>query len=267
PMNDRLGGEPRSSLLVTGATGFLAQHLIPELLKQRPDASIHLLVRDASDSRIAPFLGRDRRRLERVRVVTGDVSRPDLGLGSASDRFAGSVTEVFHLAALTQLDAPIEVARRANVGGTRNVLALCQRAAGQGRFDRLHYLSTAYVSGTRQGTIRESDLDCNQGFENTYERSKFEAEAEVMSVQKNISVTIYRPSIIVGESKSGRSCNFGGAFYQVVRLIAVGALRTLLCAPKTKVDIVPVDFVSAAVCRLSQDPRAVGRTFHITIGD
>src|SRR5207249_2624688 len=122
--------------------------------------------------------------------------------------FAGNVSEIYHSAACTRFDQKLEQARRINLKGTENVLNFARRARQSGNFMRLHHVSTAYIAGNRTGVIKEDDLDYGQDFFNTYEQSKYETELMLERARAEVPITIYRPSIIVGDSRTGRTLHF-----------------------------------------------------------
>jgi len=175
----RAGGD--RTILFTGFPGFLGLRLLPRLLEEKPDARIECLVQekflDMAREGVAAIERTHAGAKGRLGLVTGDITRPGLGLEeAAAKQLRREMTECYHLAAVYDLAVKAEVAHRINVLGTRHVLELLAEAK---RFERLHYVSTAFVSGTARGGYRETDLDVGQGFKNHYERTKFEAEVEV----------------------------------------------------------------------------------------
>jgi nucleoside-diphosphate-sugar epimerase len=131
-------------------------------------------------------------------------------------------------------------------------------------FDRLHYVSTAYVSGDHKGTFRETDLDVGQGFKNHYEETKFLAEVEV--VKSPVARTIYRPGVVVGDSRTGETGKFDGPYFALramERLPSPGLFMRLGRGDAT-VNVVPVDFVVEALARLSSSEVSRGKTYHLT---
>jgi nucleoside-diphosphate-sugar epimerase len=167
---------------------------------------------------------------------------------------------VWHLAAVYDLAVSRDVGRRVNVDGTRHVLELAKGASG---FERLQYVSTAYVSGNVRGVFRETDLDVGQGFKNHYEETKFQAEVEV--VRSGLPATIYRPGVVVGDSKTGETAKFDGP-YAVLRLmekLPSPGLFPRVGRGTGTVNIVPVDFVTSAMVALSGAPSSRGRTYHL----
>src|SRR5215211_5696420 len=200
--------------LLTGFPGFIGKRLAAKLLADRPDLRIAALVEprmmDAAQEAAAGTEG--------MELVAGDIAQRRLGLDDATyDRLTSEVSHVFHLAAIYNLAVPLAVATRVNVGGTGNVLELCTAADG---LERLAYVSTAYVAGTRTGVVYEHELVMGQRFKNHYESTKFQAEVWVRERMRQIPTTILRPAIVVGDSRTGETDKFDGPYY-ILRAIAL----------------------------------------------
>ena len=207
------------------------------------------------------------RHAERIEVVEGDISLRGVGMDSERSRqLAERVDHVIHCAASVRFDMPLETARRDNTEGTRNVLTFAERLPRLARFD---YIGTAFVAGDRRGTIREDELDVGQHFSNSYEQTKMEAEKLVRTFAKTHPTAIYRPSIVVGSSKTGETTTFQG-FYQALlfyrRLFARQLIVLLPADPNTPLDLVPVDYVVDALFSLIGSDKSLGGCFHLTSG-
>src|SRR6185436_19663487 len=246
--------------LVTGYPGFIGKRLV-EHLAQQSRARIFALVQPR-------FLDEARSLAARVQgapmeVLAGDVTDLHLGLsGEEVERVAGSVTRIFHLAALNQLTLSREVARRTNVDGTRNVLELARECRS---LERLVHFSTCHVAGAREGVIAEDELDRGQEFRNAWEESKFHAEKAVVRAMEVLPITVLRPSTVVGDSRTGEIDRFEGPYALGILLVA-SPLVVPLPLPGNGIaplNVVPVDFVVRAAVHLASDPRAKGRTFHL----
>ena len=138
-------------------------------------------------------------------------------------------------------------------------------AAGARQLRSLAYVGTAYVAGERTGLVRENELAVGQSYRNTYEQTKAEAEALVRSRLDSLPGVILRPSIIVGDSRTGVTSSFK-MMYWPLKIYARGLWRTVPGYPDAVLDIVPVDFVAAAVARLAFDEAALGSTVHLCAG-
>ncbi|MEA2468738.1 MAG: hypothetical protein QOJ57_2864, partial [Thermoleophilaceae bacterium] len=205
---------------------------------------------------------------DRIEILAGDIGERDLGLSAADlDRLKAEVTVAYHLAAIYNLAVPLTVAQRVNVEGTGNVLELCEAC---GQLERLNYVSTAYVAGERHGVVYEHELSLGQGFKNHYESTKFQAELWVQQMLDRVPTTIYRPAIVVGDSKTGETQKFDGPYY-MLRTIAVSVARGTpipqFGASGAPFNVVPVDFVVDALAAVSAEPAATGQTLHLVDPD
>jgi thioester reductase-like protein len=201
---------------------------------------------------------------ERVEVIEGDIAERRLGLADHDwERLTAEVTTAFHLAAIYNLAVPFEIAQRVNVDGTGNVLELC---AACERLERLNYVSTAYVAGVRRGVVYEHELALGQAFKNHYESTKFQAEVWVREAMDAVPTTIYRPAIVVGDSRTGETQKFDGPYY-LLRVVsfceARGTPIPQFGRSAAPFNVVPVDFVVDALIAGSRAPDAVGETLHL----
>ncbi len=242
--------------LVTGFPGFIGRRLVRTLLAD--DHSVVALVEPRMVD-TANGLG-----IEGVEVVAGDITERRLGLADSDwDRLTGSVTHVFHLAAVYDLAVPEEIAQRVNVEGTGNVLELCEACTG---LERFAYISTAYVAGDRHGVVYEHELALGQGFKNHYESTKFQAEVWVRERMDRVPTTILRPAIVVGDSQTGETEKFDGPYYllrTIARSESLGRPVMQFGKSAASFNVVPVDFVVAAIAAAAFLPEAEGETLHL----
>lgn len=260
------------TLLLTGATGHVGAALLPRLLAL-PGQRVLALVR----ARDADHLAARRRTLlaesgapdtDRLELVAGDTSAPGLGLSTPDRaRILDQVDGVLHSAASVRFDLPEDTAAAQNLEATSTVLALCDALAERGRLRRYDHVSTCYVAGDRTGRVLETECDEGQGFRNSYEWSKCQAEGRVRAAQaRGLPACIHRPSIVVGDSHTGATRSFN-VLYWPLKIYARGWWRTLPGRLDARVDLVPVDWLADAMVALVQDPASLGRCVHLAQGD
>jgi long-chain acyl-CoA synthetase len=257
-------------LVVTGATGFLGRELVHSLLAEEPGTRLALLIRGRDDidaQRRGREVLADRLEgdalaaaLRRVEIVRADLEKERLGLEAAAhERLAARTAGVIHGAASVSFALPLAQARAINVEGTRRMIDLAR--AAKSPFD---YIGTAYVAGERTGLALETELDVGQSFRNTYEQTKNEAEQLVRARAGEQLVAIYRPSIIVGDSKTGRTSSFK-VLYWPLKIFTRG-FRLAPGRPDAVMDVVPSDFVVRSVLALRKQPGRAGQAYHLCAG-
>jgi thioester reductase-like protein len=258
---------PDTGLLITGFPGFIAGRLVERLIPERPDAFFYLLAEARFEADAKAMCQEIERKqpafAKRWRVLKGDIRKPRLGIsGRTLGKLKKQMSEVWHLAAIYDLAVPQSLAYAVNVDGTENVLDVCDTFEN---LRRLQYISTCYVSGTRTGRVFELDLDCGQDFKNHYEATKHWAEAKVQRRRDRIPTTVFRPSIVIGDSKTGETVKGDGP-YMVVNLLS-RLPRWLpmvhLGESAAQVNLVPVDYLVEAMVRLSALDGAKGRVYQL----
>lgn len=269
-----------TATLVTGATGFIGAEVLRRLTTRERERRVYALVR-ASDDQAAERRGREvlfrlfhadeaaaADAAGRIRWITGDLARPDLGLSNRSrQEIVAECGEVIHAAASTDWDLPLDQAEAVNFTGVTGIADLVAERLRSGRDGRLVHISTAYVSGRRTGQIEPEDLPGpGEPFNNTYEETKAKAERYLRERMGEIPVTVLRPSIVVGDSLTGRTFNFN-VLYFPIKLLYRGLLPIVPGRASTRLDIVPVDYVCDATIALGRDPLAIGCTYHLTADD
>ena len=253
------------TVFLTGFPGFIAGRLVRRLAED--GARFLLLVQSsflerarAEVARIAGETGADPSRFQ---ILEGDITLPGLGLSLSDHARARAETNVlFHLAAIYDLAVAREPALRVNVEGTRNVNEF---ARGLRALRRYHYVSTCYVAGKRKGLIREDELRHEAGFRNFYEETKYLAEVEVDALKQELPVTIHRPSVVCGDSRTGETAKYDGVYYLIQYLRMSPSLLSLanIGNDDVRLNIVPVDFVVEAMATLAKDERAAGATVQL----
>src|SRR3954454_5621834 len=251
------------SYFVTGATGFIGRNLVERLLQR--EGTVYALVRAGSRGRLEELrtsLGADG---ARIVPITGDLSQPGLGV-SEEDLVAmrGEIDHFFHLAAIYDLTADAEAQEVANVEGTRHAIEL----GGALEAGCFHQVSSIAAAGLYQGTWTEDMFDEAEKLDNTpYFRTKHESERLVRDECQR-PWRVYRPGIVVGDSRTGEIDKIDGPYYffkslQRLRRLAPSWLPTV-GIEGGEINIVPVDYVAAAIDHIAHKPRLNGRAFHLT---
>ena len=255
----------RESIFITGFPGFIASRLLEKLAD--PERQFFLLIQpqfiDAAMEEIEEIAEVTQTPLENYVVVEGDITQPQLGIPNEDlETIQYETTHVYHLAAAYDLAVSKDVAFNVNLQGTKNVNDL---VVSLKNLHRYNYISTCYVAGKREGVILESDLEHKAGFRNFYEETKYLAELEVERLKGHLPVTIFRPSVVVGDSTTGEITKYDGIYYLIRYLRKAPFLLRVINVGNSKVrlNMVPVDFVVDAIVALAHDKAAVGKTIAI----
>ena len=257
------------TILLTGFPGFIAGRLVERLARE--EYQFFLLVQSEFLADAVEDVNRISEEkkvpLENFAVIEGDITSPDLGMDpddAATVRY--ETTDVFHLAAVYDLAVERELATHVNLEGTQNVNTFVRSLR---HLKRYNYISTCYVAGKRTGVIHETELEHDKGFRNYYEETKYLAEIEVEKLKGSLPVTIFRPSVVVGDSETGEIPKYDGIYYLIQYLRkAPYLLRAINVGNKVvRLNLVPVDFVVNAIAELAFDEKAKGKTIAIADPD
>ena len=248
------------SYFVTGATGFIGRHLVERLLEREGD--INVLVREESQEKLDALREGWGPGADRVKPIVGDLSEPLLGVSEEDRKALAGVEHFFHLAAIYDMAADEERNRRLNVNGTQNAIDLANEL-GAGHF---HHASSIAVAGEYEGHFTEDSFDEGQKLTHPYHRTKYEAEKLVRQRLK-VPWRVYRPSVVVGNSETGEMDKIDGPYYffkaiQKARH-ALPEWFPLVGIEVGKTNIVPVDYVAAAMDHIAHLPDLDGQAFHL----
>ena len=202
---------------------------------------------------------------ERVKICLGDVSEPGLGMDdkTLARLKDADISTIYHSAAITDLMAPITRLRKTNTLGAKNVLDLALDLRQFGVLKKINHISTAYVAGDKCCVFKESDLDVGQDFYNAYEKTKYEAELLVHEYRdKGLDIDVFRPSIILGSYKDGKTTNFK-MFYQPLHFFSLMLYDRIPASPDAVPNIINIDTVAKAIYLISRNPARKNRTYHI----
>lgn len=266
--------------LLTGATGLVGRYLVRDLLLNGHELAVvvrpsrRLSPRDRMEEILQHWERELGSPLPRPVVLAGDITEAGFGLSAEdADWVKQNCSKIIHSAAILEFYGKDRAGEpwRTNLNGTQNMIDLCRDL----EIHDIHYVSTAYVAGYQEGRVMESSLDVGQKFRNDYEESKFMAESLVRAIDFAEHVTVYRPAVIAGDSRTGYTNTYHG-IYLYLRLMAL-MIPTLPVGPDGKRytpirmrmtgeerrNIIPVEWVSAVMCRLFETPEARGLTYHI----
>jgi NAD(P)-dependent dehydrogenase (short-subunit alcohol dehydrogenase family) len=246
-----------SAYLVTGGTGFIGRRLVAELAKRKQP--VHVLVREQSRGKLKAA-GRN------VHPLVGDITETNLGVKKADlARLKGA--EVFHLAAVYDLEADDAANERANVTGTRNAVAFANAVKAV----RLHHVSSIAVAGGKfKGDFTEAMFDEGQALDHPYYRTKFEAE-KIVREESKVPFRVYRPGIVIGSSEDGQADRSDGPYYafKLLQRIrdALPSWVPLVGYEGNPLNLVPVNYVARAIDAIAAQPGLDGKTFHVVDPD
>lgn len=265
------------TVFITGITGFLGSYFAKEALS-RGDKVVGLvrpLENMLAEERVEDTFGRD----SGIEVVEGDVREDDLGLGRAQlTDLRERVKEIWHFAGLTSFDEHRkDEIEEVNYTGTVNVVGF---ASGVINLDFLAHISTAYVCGDIQGVVYEDDFSTRRTFRNTYEESKYLAERAVH--RSDIKHIIFKPSVVVGDSRTGETPCFNMVYipwagvhlakkrYTRDKDVADGETIELplkiVGNPDATLNIIPIDYVVDMMSQLGRREN-IGKTYHLANPD
>ncbi|MGC0365140.1 NAD(P)-dependent dehydrogenase (short-subunit alcohol dehydrogenase family) [Rhodococcus sp. 27YEA15] len=242
-----------ATYIVTGGTGFLGRAVLPLILERDDTAKVHVLIRSGSVDKLEAQTSR-MRGADRVHPLIGDLTEPGLGIDSPP-----AADHVLHLGAIYDITAGDEQATT-NIEGTRSVVELAATLGAT-----LHHVSSIAVAGDFRGKFAETDFDRGQSFPTPYHRTKFEAE-KLVREREGLSWRVYRPSAVVGNSVTGEMDKIDGPYYMFPSLALLAKLPAALPVPIPDLgatNVVPVDFVAAALVELMHQPGRDGRVFHL----
>jgi thioester reductase-like protein len=254
------------TIFLTGFPGFIAERLVKRLANR--DTKFFLLVQKDFSKKatqaVEEIAAKSNMPRENFEIIEGDIREENLGINEEKlQAICESATDVYHLAAIYDLAVKQEIAYQVNVEGTKNVNEFVKNLKSLRRYN---YVSTCYVAGLRTGDILESELEHDAGFRNFYEETKYLAELEVEKLKEDkIPLTIFRPSVVVGDSETGETAKYDGIYYLINYLRKAPHLFRFVNVGNrdVKLNLVPVDFVVEAIACLAKDEHALGKTIAI----
>ena len=262
------------AILLTGSTGYIGAHIATNLLAGYSDP-LNLLVRARDEQEARERLWRSlqlhldfpqfREYLDsRIRIFRGDLT--DAKFGLADDDYTHlvqSTDSVIHCAASLNRKSE-KSCLNVNLRGTLEVIQLAQRARDHHGLRRFSHVSTVAVAGQRANEVVEEDksIDWARSDYDPYARTKKFCEHMVHQLLPDVQRTIFRPSIVLGDSRRPETNQFD----MVRAFVFLAGLPMLPFRPSDKIDIVNVDFVAGAVADLHQKPNPQHTIYHLSSG-
>ena len=247
---------------ITGASGFIGRRLVKKLL-ERDDSIVYFLVRSSEKDALAGLYEYWECDAKRAIPIVGDLTEPELGVVTVDRKKLGKkTTHFFHLAAIYDLSADADIQLKVNVEGTRNTVKFAE-AIGAKHF---HLFSSIASAGMFEGLFREDMFEEAEGLDHPYFKTKHDSEG-IVRRECSIPWRIYRPAIVVGDSRTGEMDKIDGPYY-FFKLIQ--KMRKLLPAwmPTVgieggRINVVPVDFLVNAVDHIAHAKGEDGKCFHL----
>jgi thioester reductase-like protein len=262
------------AILLTGSTGYIGAHIASNLLADHSEP-LNLLVRARSEPEARERLWRSLQlhlefaRFEeylnsRVNIFRGDLTDPHFGLADDDyTRLVRTTDSIIHCAASLNRKSE-KSCLNVNLRGTLEVIQLAARARDHHGLRRFSHVSTVAVAGQRLDEVVQEDtaIDWNRSDYDPYARTKKFCEHMVRQLLPDVQRTIFRPSIVLGDSRRPETNQFD----MVRAFVFLAGLPALPFRSTARIDIVPVDFVADAVATLHQKERPAHEIYHLSSG-
>lgn len=258
------------AIFLTGATGNIGSRITADLLKK--NKKLYLLIRgknqEDSENRlkkIMDFWEVPKNKQKNAISLNGDITKNNLGLSPKEfKKISKEITHIIHCAANIKLILPLKEARNLHFNGTKNIIELAKTCKFLKRFN---YLSTMEIAGNISGKISENFIKIKRNFLNTYEIAKSETEEYLQSeIKKGLPITIYRPSMVIGDSKTGKILKFSTFYYTLKESVINPKAGIVPASDNFYLDIIPVDFVSESICELYNSSKSKNKVYNIVAG-
>ena len=247
---------------ITGASGFIGRRLVKKLLA-REDSTIYFLVRAAEKESLANLYDFWECDAKRAIPVVGDLTEPLLGVAAVDRKKLGKkTTHFFHLAAIYDLSAAADIQLKVNVEGTRNTVKFAEEIGAK----HFHLFSSIASAGMFEGLFREDMFEEAEGLDHPYFKTKHDSEG-IVRRECSIPWRIYRPAIVVGDSRTGEMDKIDGPYYffkliQKMRKMLPAWMPTI-GIEGGRINVVPVDFLVNAVDHIAHAKGEDGKCFHL----
>src|SRR6202790_5457820 len=262
------------AIFLTGSTGYIGAHVASILLERHNDR-LNLLVRAKTEQEANERLWHALQlhldfpkfhyALEtRISVFRGDLTEPQFGLNKADyTHLIGTTESVIHCAASLNRKSE-KSCLNVNLRGTLEVAQLARRAQDTHGLRRFSQVSTVAVAGHRSHEVvtEDASIDWNRSDYDPYARTKKFCEHMVRELLPEVPRTVFRPSIVLGDSRRAETTQFD----MVRAFVFLAGLPVLPFRPNDRIDIVPVDYVAESVVTLHQKPDPLHEIYHLSSG-
>jgi len=262
------------AIFLTGSTGYIGAHILAELLTGHKDLiTVLIRAKDANEANDRLWhslqLHLDfpafREYLDsRITVYRGDLTDDQFGLDDADYAAAVSTTDsMIHCAASLNRKSE-KSCLNVNLRGTLEMIQLARRAQNAHGLGRFSFVSTVAVAGKRENEVvtEDASIDWNRSDYDPYARTKKFCEHMVRELLPDVPTTIFRPSIVLGDTRYGATTQFD----MVRAFVFLAGLPVLPLRPADRIDIVPVDYVAKAIATLHQKEKPLHDTYHLSSG-
>ena len=257
---------------ITGATGNIGSAIVPMLFETQNRIQLLIRARDKEHlnqrfHELCSYWGilHDKARTL-IEPCQGDMTLPNFGLSEEIyNTLTTQCTHIIHCGGVVRMNLSIEEARKSALGTTKEIVKLAERAKRNGQFKKIDFVSTVGVIGKSRKTLTEELVTVPRDFHNTYEQAKAEAEEYLFNhymKNQHLPITIHRPSMVVGDSKTGKTISFQ-VFYHLCEFLS--GKRTFGLLPrldKAKLDIIPVDYVASIIVWSTHESEMAGKFIH-----
>lgn len=257
-----------AKFLITGATGAIGSAIIPLIVEKKAQAYLLIRGRDREEVQYKFSLLKnfwDIPNIEEwVKPIQGDVERSGLGLSKEDEKFlTQDITHIIHCAGKVKMNLSIEEARHSAIDSTKNILDFIHKCPN---FTKLEFVSTVGVAGRTISRLEERYYSEARSYHNTYEQSKAEAEAFLEPFIQDIPTTLHRPSMVVGDSRTGKIIHFQIFYYLCEFLSGKKTFGVMPDLEGATLDIVPCDYVAKSIVESAFNPNFAGKVMHLSSG-
>lgn len=257
-------------VFLTGSTGAIGSDLLRLLVKKSKFIYILLRARDEKHlqerfNKLSDFLNLSSDERKQILPIKGDITQPKLGMSSGNyECIIKNANLIIHSAADVRLHLNVSMAVKSSLTPLIEILRMSEKMKF---LTRIHYVSTVGVSGTQISSLKEALIPFPREFHNTYEYSKSLCENELRRhFQRGTPITLYRPSMVVGNSKTGEIIKFQ-VFYFISEIISGRKSFGILPQLNTRtLDIIPVDILVEMISLSLDNPNTIGKVLHLCSG-